>query len=320
MGAIRLPAWAAGVIVLCAAAAGAAQAAHAAQSAQEAQAASGPDAQALVAAGRFREAEVVLRGQIAAKPQDRVPHAALAYCLLRENKPREALAEYTLASAIAPPDARELTAVGQAYVLLGDLNDADHWTLQATRRAPEDAEAWYSLGRIRYTEQRFGDAAVCFEHALALVPRSVKTENNLGLAYEGTNRTDDAVAAYRQAIAWQRAAPAAQASAEPLLNLGIVLLHRGQVAEAEPLLQEAASLDPKNPHIHEQLGQIAMQGKRYSEAAAEFGQASGLDPENSALHFLAGQALRRAGRESEAGVQLALAAKLARVNAAPQTK
>ncbi len=264
---------------------------------------------ALLRAGHFQEAEQMFRRQLALDPHSAETHAALAYCLLRENQAAAALEEYTLASAIRPPTAQELTEVGQAYVLLGDDADADHWTLRAVRLNPNDPEAWYSLGRIRYTEQRFADAKTCFEHVLSLRPHNVKAENNLGLAEEGTNNTEAAMAAYRQAIAWE-SDPVIAGDEQPYLNLAIVLLHRGTLAEAQPLLNRAAAISPHDPRIFEQLGHLHLQQGDAGEAAAAFSEAVRLDPKNGGLHFLLGQSLRRLGQKDQAQAEFATAARL----------
>jgi tetratricopeptide (TPR) repeat protein len=267
--------------------------------------------QALLEAAQYPEAEGALRAYLAQNNDSVAGHAMLAYALLRENQPRESLEEYTRAAAIEKPSAEMLERVGQDYVLLGDWDDADKWTLRAVQTNPSDADAWYSLGRIRYTNQRFSDALSCFQQVLKLSPKSVKAENNLGLAYEGMNQTDAAVAAYRQAIAWQNEESSNQRSEQPLLNLSVVLLHRGELAEAEPLLTEAAAIAPKDPHILEQLGQLHMQKADYSAARRELQQACELDPKNSGLHFLLGQAYRHLGQQQEAKAEFAVSARLA---------
>ncbi len=263
-------------------------------------------------AGRFHEAEGALTVYLRDNDLSGTAHAMLAYALLRENKPAESLKEYTRAAASEKPSAQMLERVGQDYVLLGDWVDADKWTLRAVQMDPADADAWYSLGRIRYTEQRFRDALSCFQHVLKLSPKSVKAENNLGLSYEATNQTDAAVEAYRKALEWQNEGPRAQISEQPLLNLGVVLLHRGALAEAEPLLTQAAALAPKDPRIHEQLGHLYMQKGDYSAAEQELDQACKLDPKNSSLHFLLGQAYRHLGMKQEAQAEFAASARLAR--------
>lgn len=261
--------------------------------------------------GKFHEAEGVLRVYLRDNDLSATAHEMLAYTLLREGRPADSLKEYTRAASIERPSASTLERVGQDYVLLGDWADADKWTLRAVQMSPSDADAWYSLGRIRYSEQRFSDALSCFQQVLKLSPKSVKAENNLGLAYEATNQVDAAVAAYRHAIEWQNQGPHDQLSEQPLLNLGIVLLHRGNLDEAEPLLVKAAALAPKDPRIHEQLGHLYMQKTDYGTAEHELQKACELDPKSSSLHYLLGQAYRHLGKAQEAKAEFAVSARLA---------
>jgi Flp pilus assembly protein TadD len=269
------------------------------------------DARSLMASGNFKAAENLLRTYLVRDPQSGQAHYLLAYTLLRQNKPKDSLEEYTRAASLETPNAEQLRGVGQAYVLLDDTADAGKWFLRSIEMDGSDPEGWYSLGRLRYTEQRFSDAVDSFKHGLALAPGSVKLENNLGLAYEGLNRTDDAVIAYRRAIALQDAGPLERVSEQPLLNLAIVLIHQAKLAEAQPLLLQAVHIAPQDPRIHEQLGQLYMQQGNYVEAEKYLETATRLDPKKSNLHFLLGQAYRHLGRQQEAKTEFDAAARLA---------
>jgi Flp pilus assembly protein TadD len=156
---------------------------------------------------------------------------------------------------------------------------------------------------------------MCFEKTLALNPRSVKGENNLGLAYEALNRNDDAVRAYRIAIAWQKDDPAP--SEQPLLNLAILLQHRNQLPEAQQLLEQAATIAPKDPRIHENLGQVYLHTARAADAVKEFADAVGLAPQNPRYHYLLGQAYRRTGEEGQAKQEFARSAALNGAHSTP---
>ena len=274
----------------------------------------------LLDAGRFRDAEIELGVYLRKNDLSAEGHEMLAYALLRENKPKESLSEYTRAASLHTPSSRMLENVGQDYVLLDDNNDADKWTLRAVRMDPTNADAWYSLGRIRYTEQRFGDALSCFQKVLELSPKSVKAENNLGLAYEAQTQTDAAVTASRQAIAWQDAGPAKDISEQPLLNLATVLVHRDMLSEALPLLTKAAKIAPQDVNIHEQLGHLYLQQSNFAAAQQEFQRACELDPGESRFHFLLGQVYRHLGRRELADAQFAIAGQLARESATPKSR
>lgn len=273
--------------------------------------------QELIASGEFKKAENALRVYLLKNDLSAEAHEMLAYALLRQDKPKESLGEYTRAAQLQQPTATMLEHVGQDYVLLDDWTDAERWTTRAVQMDRKDADAWYSLGRIRYHDQRFADALSCFEEALKLAPRSVKAENNLGLTYEALNQTDNAVAAYRQAIAWQEAGPAGEQSEQPLLNLATVLVHRGELDGAEPLLKQAEQLAPKDARVHEQLGQLYLQRPNYAASAEELKRACDLDPNNSSLHYLLGQAYRHEGKRAEATAEFSRAAQLANPSAKP---
>jgi Flp pilus assembly protein TadD len=265
--------------------------------------------------GRFAQADAMLRPLIAADPKAPEPRYLLAYALLREDKPADSLKEYTSAAALRTPTAAELRSVALDYVLLKALPDADHWMSRSLAMDGNDAETWYAMGRLRYTQGRYGDAVTCFQKTLALNPRSVKGEDNLGLAYEGLNRNEDAVRAYRTAIAWQKDDPAP--SEQPLLNLAILLQHRNELQEARQLLEQAAKIRPTEPRIHENLGQVYLHTDRTADAVKEFATAVRLAPENPRYHYLLGQACRRSGDDARAKQEFARSAALNGTHATP---
>jgi Flp pilus assembly protein TadD len=275
------------------------------------------EARALVSAGKYHDAKAALDRYLSDKDNSAEAHALLALTLQKLDDPRASLEEYTKSAALQPPSAFDLENVAKDYVLLGDLGNAEHWARVATEFDPRDPEAWYALGRIRFTLQRFQEAADSFERSLALLPRSVKAENNLGLAYEGLNRQDEAVAAYRKAIAWQQTDH--QPSEQPLLNLGIILVHQGKLQEAQPLLMQAVAIAPDDAKIREQLGHLYLDRKMLPEAEAQLQVAITLDPKRAPLHFLLGKVFHLEGREDQAKREFALASSLSGYKATPET-
>ncbi len=265
-------------------------------------------AQALVDANNLPAAEAAARDYLGGHAASVDGRYLLAFILFRENKPAASLAEYNRAAALQPPSAQQLKIVAFDYVLANDFADADKWMTTASAWAPGDSDAWYSLGRIKYSENRFAEAIDCFTKALALSPKLVKAENNMGLAYEGLNRIDEAVAAYRQAIAWQ--AGSAVQSEQPLLNLGTVLTDRNQAAEAQPLLEQAVLLAPEDPKIRVALGRLYQRQGQLGDAQRELEHAVALSPKTAAYHFQLGQVYRQSGLIDKAKTEFAQAAAL----------
>jgi tetratricopeptide (TPR) repeat protein len=237
-------------------------------------------------------------------------HSLLAFALFGEHKPKESLSEFTIAFSLSSPTAEDLRCAAMDYVLLGDYAQADRGLTESISFDPKNPETWYSLGRVRYSEGNYVSARDCFLQVLLLSPHDARAEDNLGLTYQELNRTDDAFAAFRQAIQWEQSAP--HRSEQPMLNLAAMLIDRNQLDEAIPLLIEGASISPGNAEVHKQLGIVYLRQHKTELARAQLEQAVADDPGNSSLHFLLGRACRAAGDTTEAQTQSARAADLAK--------
>jgi Flp pilus assembly protein TadD len=264
-------------------------------------------AQSLLAAGKLPEAEAALRRYLKDNPSSAEAHYLLGDLLFREKRAVESLGEFTAGAKFKPPGASELRTVASDYVLLEDFADADKWFSQVTAETPNDPEVWYLLGRTKYNENRFAEAAASFERVLALRPKDVHAEDNLGLSQQGLGHTAQAKTAFLTAIDWQGDAPT---DAQPYLNLGILLIDQGDAAAAIQPLTKAAALAPQNPKIHEELGR-ALQAKGDMEAAqSQLEAAVKLAPNAASLHFKLGQIYHHRGLNERAQQEFAICAKL----------
>ena len=192
-------------------------------------------------------------------------------------------------------------------MLLGDFADADKWFSEVVAETPNDAEAWYLLGRTKYNENRFAEAITSFERVLALRPKDIQAEDNLGLAQQGLGHTVLANAAFHTAIDWQGAAPT---DAQPYLNLGTLLMDQGDPSAAVLHLEDAARLAPENPKIHEELDRAYVAKGDLEGAQMQLEEAVRLAPDAAALHFKLGQVYRRRGLNERAQQEFAECAKL----------
>jgi Flp pilus assembly protein TadD len=262
----------------------------------------------LLDTGQFAESEKILRSYLDDHPQSADAHFLLGYTLFREERPKDSLAEFTEGAKFQRPQTSDLKIVAADYVVLGDFSDADKWLTLVTNESPQDADAWYLLGRAQYNENRFQEAITSFQRTLALRPNDVKAEDNLGLSYQGLNRLDDARRTFETAISWQN--DASVKDAQPYLNLGILLLEQGQPSQAVLYLQQAATLAPHNPKAREQLGRAYNVLNMPDKAQRELEQAVALAPEVSGLHFMLGQIYRRQGLLQQAKQQFDICERL----------
>jgi Flp pilus assembly protein TadD len=248
------------------------------------------EAREQLAAGSMTSAESTLRSYLKDHPDSADAHFLLGYTLFREQKATESLAEFTAGAKFRRPGAEELETVASDYVLLEDFADADKWFTEVVAERPTDGHAAYLLGRTKYQEGLYESALSSFDRALVLHPRYVEAEDNRGLALRELNRLDQAETAFQNAIDWQGAQPT---NPQPMLNLGALLVVRGDMSKALPVLIKAAILAPQNPTIHEQLGAAYAANNDLPQAQDELRIAVKLAPETSALHYQLGVIYRK---------------------------
>jgi tetratricopeptide (TPR) repeat protein len=107
----------------------------------------------------------------------------------------------------------------------------------------------------------------------------------LGDAYEAAGRTDDAIAAYKQAIALKP-------SAAYYNNLGGILGRAGKIDDATAAYQKAAELDPTTAaQAWRNFGITLYNAGRLQEAVAPLEKATQLDPKSAQAWYLLAAAL-----------------------------
>ena len=270
----------------------------------------------MLAEGRLAGAEQSSRSYLKVNHESAEAHFLLGYVLFREQKANESLAEFTEGAKYKRPHANELKIVASDYVLLSDFPDADKWFSQAVSESPDDANTWYLLGRTKYNENIFPQAITSFERALALHPKDVQAESNLGLCWKELSNPEKARKAFQTAIDWQGEAPV---DAQPFLNLGAMLIEESQPDKAIPYLVEAAALSPENPKVHETLSDAYNAQQNLAKAQSEMERAVALAPDASGLHFKLARIYRKEGLSEQAKKEFALCQKLNSAHSSSET-
>jgi tetratricopeptide (TPR) repeat protein len=216
----------------------------------------------------------------------------------REAKARESLAEFTSGARYRPAGAFDLKIVALDYLLLKHNRDADLWLTRSLEANPRDTQAWYYLGRTKYSEGQFPQAIEAFEQCLKLERHNVQAEGNVGLAYEALGKRDQAIQAFENAIVWETESPAKDP--QPFIELAHLYLEANQPEKAVPYLVQSNAIFPNVPKAREELGKAYSLLHRLPEAQAELEKAVVLEPETASLHFLLGQVYRQQGMLSKA--------------------
>jgi len=137
------------------------------------------------------------------------------------------------------------------------------------------------------------DTETLFRHALRVTRNNWQAEFCLGVALQGTGRTQEEMAHYEEAL---RINPGL---ADAHNNLGNVLFERGRVSEAMEQFEQALRLNPELPETHYNVGVALEQMGRMTEAMEHWEQAVRIKPDYvEALNSL-GVALCRTGRTQE---------------------
>ena len=281
--------------------------------------------------GKPTDAELLLRDYLAHHPNSANAHFLLGSVLFREiqesassssttrvkeERANASLAEFNLGAKYGKPSASDLKIVSLDYILLGDYPDADKWLTKMLEWTPSDSEGWYYLGRTKYNENRFDEAVHAFQQCLKLDPQNVKAEDNLGLAYAGLNRVNDAVAAYHSAIEWQKDAPTKNPG--PFIDLADLLLDQNRSEEAIPYLREATQIAPQDSKAHELLGKAYARLDEIPQAQAELEKAAELAPQNANLPCMLGPMYRKRGLTEKAKLALDRCASLNGTHSSPE--
>jgi tetratricopeptide (TPR) repeat protein len=180
--------------------------------------------------------------------------------------------------------------------------------IQALLQKPEDPVDWYYLGRIRYSYSAFDEARKAFEQALRLNAKYLKARYNLALAYEGLGNDERAAEIYRQAIDQVHADHLTDA--QPSYDLGLLLVRHNEPARALPLLEEAATLDAKNPGVREGLAKVEEQLGDLKASKQNLEAAVRLAPQMFSVHFELGRIDRKLHLDVEAKREFDLSASL----------
>ncbi|HEY4745644.1 MAG TPA: tetratricopeptide repeat protein [Desulfuromonadaceae bacterium] len=175
----------------------------------------------------------------------------------------------------------------------GNASEAERLYRQALDVDPENFDALHLLGLLAHQVGRNDIAVELIEKALqhATSPAAL---NNLGQAYRGLARPEEAARCYREAIALKPDYVTAYN------NLGSVLQESGKAAEAEGVYRQALAIRPDVVELYCNLANALQDMGRFEEAEQACRQALTIYPGLAAAHNILGKALQNLGRLEEA--------------------
>jgi tetratricopeptide (TPR) repeat protein len=281
---------------------------------------------------RLAEAEQLLRRSLALRPNQPHVQVHLGRILAQAGRHPDAIAVLR-AAAKAQPDAFDaLVILAQVQFTIGDLAAAEKNYREALRLNPDSQMVLLGLGVLLNTTSRPAEAETLLRAAAANTARpapwQAKVAHNLGLSLDLQGRPNEAIAAWRRALAldpmngeahrelnallyrmgrteeflvsFDQAARGLPASR--LVERGTLLLHKADLLvhterfeEARDCFAELAAMAPQNAGPQNGLA-VAYAGLgRLDDSIAAYEKSLALQPDDPATHLRMASVLLEAG-------------------------
>lgn len=218
------------------------------------------------------------------------------------------------------------TAMAIVYNQGAYLNEAVHHYRQAIENDSTYVDAYTNLGKVYADTEEYEMAAGVYEKVLTLSPPADQLPRihlNLGVAYMGLERVDDAIREWKRAVeldpdymdaymnlgsayqasnmpdstraVWERALAVGGQSIVPRVALGRLASVEGRLSDALRYYGEIIDLGARDPRIYAEIALVHERQEGFDQAIRYYEQALELAPETAELKA----ALSRVRRISE---------------------
>jgi tetratricopeptide (TPR) repeat protein len=170
--------------------------------------------------------------------------------------------------------------------------------------APDDADAWFTLG-LAQSEPDVNGALKTFQHVLDLAPRHALARYNLALILKRIDRTSEAIDELTRAVA-------IEPRPEAYYALGVIYWQQGEVERAVQALRAALAAEPRYADAYYTLGAVLAARHDWKGAAASLRRAIALRPDLWGARDTLARVLRQLGDESGAKTEVAESERLRR--------
>ncbi len=213
---------------------------------------------------------------LAKKPDDALVHYDLGYAYTALQKPTDAKREYEKAIALDPKMVSAYQNLGVTLIPT-DPAAAIEPLQRAAELTPEDARTKWLLGIALEATKKDSQAVEQYQAAEKLDTKSVEIRNSLGFALLRTGRASDAEVAFREALALQPTAVAADQAHKGLLQ---ALLTEKKNDEAATEMGVYLATHPSDPAMQLEHASLLVDAGKDDDALAELDKAATAGPES----------------------------------------
>ena len=244
--------------------------------------------------GNRQEAEQLCREALKQDPLQPGAIYLLGVLALETRQLGQAIQHLHHASFLLPNDARVHHALGEAFRLWGDPENALQSFRNAIRLDAKLVASHNAIGVLHMDEEKWQDAEAALRQAIQVQPAYERAHLNLGRVLQELDDVDGARACFLEAIRLKPDYPIA------LNNLGVQLHQDKRYDEAIPHLRKALQLQPNYPEAHFNLGNSLFSLSETTEAVTRFQEAVRLRPDYIKANHNLGLALSELGRKQDA--------------------
>jgi tetratricopeptide (TPR) repeat protein len=190
-----------------------------------------------------------------------------------------------------------------SFFLLKDYDNYKATLLQLLEKKPNDAEAYYHLGRYYYESNVFPEGIEAFKKATAIDPGLYKAYFFMGWCQQGGGDTEGAKRSFRKAA--QVVQTSRVSYGWPFTDLGELLVAEGRYDEGLGWLYRGVRNDPELPYTHCKYAEALLKTEKSGEIEQHLLKAIELDPGYTQAYYLLGRYYSKAGEREKAKQALA---------------
>lgn len=251
-------------------------------------------AEALTAAGRYRQAETILDALLPVSREYPEVRLRLADVYLGEERIDEAVAMLERAREAAPDDPAVLAALARLYAMRGQRAEGLEVMKRYTALQPDNAKAWLERARFHFWANEYAESLVAASRALELAPADAEIHYQLGELCVRLKAYQLAEQHYRRA---GELAPQLRDDAEAAI--AIARFNRGETESAENLLEDMLKRHPESFAARRGLIYLYDQTLRHERTLPLLDELVRRSSGNAMFRFNRALALLRLGRFRE---------------------
>jgi tetratricopeptide (TPR) repeat protein len=247
----------------------------------------------LVAQGEDVRAEKAFLKSLALEPSLEEPRFELLKIYEKEKKPEKVVQVYRDIIENNPKNFQAALGLAQHYHQSGKPADAGTILAELGRKAGLDGDVTKTVFEYFLETKNYDGAVWAIDGMLAGAPDNSDLHYLAGVAHDGLNQSNDAIAHFQKVDYTSRFFQNA------VVQSALLYHDAGKIDRAIDIVQNALQHSPDNADYYLYLGSFYEELERYNDALEALRQGLGVDERNTRLHFRLGVVYDKMGRKED---------------------